>query len=67
MGIVKKEKRENQLLVRLSDREKQGFDNAAERAGLTTASWARQKLRLAAAEDLQAADLPIPFLDDIAE
>lgn len=58
-------KRNNQLLVRLSDSEKDGFEKAARLAGITTAAWARQKLRLVAARELQEADLQIPFLNDI--
>jgi hypothetical protein len=61
-GVVKRTKRLNQLLVRLSDEEKEGFEKAATLAGITTASWARQKLRMVAARELQEADLEIPFL-----
>jgi len=62
---VKKIKRLNQILVRLSDDEKLAFEKAAQLAGITTASWARQKLRIVAAKELQEADLAIPFLGDI--
>lgn len=56
-------KRENQLLIRLSNDEKDGFEQAAEMAGITMSAWARQKLRLAAAKELREADRQIPFLN----
>lgn len=62
---MKKTKRENQLLIRLSDGEKDGFEKAAQIAGITTAAWARQKLRSVAARELREADLEVPFLGEV--
>jgi hypothetical protein len=58
-------KRENQLLIRLSDKEKSGFEQAAQIAGINMSAWARQKLRIAALKELRDADRPIPFLNEI--
>ena len=60
-------KRENQLLIRLSNDEKNGFEQAAKIAGITMSAWARQKLRISASKELRDADRPIPFLNDIGE
>lgn len=64
-GTVKRIKRENQLLIRLSDAEKEGFEKAAQLAGITTAAWARQKLRFLAAKELREQDLETPFIGEV--
>lgn len=58
-------KRENQLLIRLSDEEKLAFEQAAELSGVKTSSWARQKLRIVAAKELRDADKPVAFLEEV--
>jgi hypothetical protein len=58
-------KRENHLLVRLSDKEKEGIEMSAKLSGITMSAWARQKLRSAAVKELREADMQIPFLDQI--
>lgn len=57
-------KRENQLLIRLSEKERQGIEMAAGLSGITMSAWARQKLRLAAAKELREFDRAIPFLNE---
>lgn len=42
------------LQIRLLEQEKQAFDEAAELAGLSLSSWARERLRAHAREELKA-------------
>jgi hypothetical protein len=56
-------KRENHLLVRLSDAEKKGVEQAAKLSGITMSAWARQKLRLSAIKELREAEMPVPHLE----
>ena len=56
-------KREDQLLIRLSEPEKRAFELASDISGITMSAWARQKLRIAAAKELRDADRQIPFLE----
>ena len=58
-------KRDNQILVRLSQNEKDGFEAAAKLSGISTSAWARQKLRAAAIRELREADMTIPFLNEV--
>lgn len=57
------------LLLRLEPREKQAFANAARIAAAPLSVWIRERLRLAATRELEAAAKPIPFLqyDDAEE
>lgn len=55
-------KREAQIIVRVTDMEKEGFEKAAEISGIGLSAWARQKLRAAAIKDLQDVGEKIPFL-----
>jgi hypothetical protein len=50
------------LDIRLAAAEKQAFRDAAELAGLDLSAWVRERLRGAARKELEAADLPVPFL-----
>ena len=50
------------LQVRLTDEEKQGFQAAANLAGLSLSSWVRERLRLAAIRDLDIAGQTAPFI-----
>lgn len=52
------------LEVRLAATEKQAFKEAAELAGLELSSWVRERLRLAAREELGKAGRAVPFLAD---
>jgi hypothetical protein len=49
--------------VRLTDSEKKTFEAAADVAGLSLSSWVRERLRLAAMNELQAAGRAVPFLE----
>jgi uncharacterized protein (DUF1778 family) len=50
-----------QMLIRLDDSEKQGFERAAELAGATLSAWARERLRGAARRELIEAGEQVPF------
>lgn len=50
------------LQLRVTESEKAAFDAAAELAGLSLAAWVRERLRLAAREELSGAGKPVPFL-----
>jgi hypothetical protein len=51
------------LQIRLTDAEKQGFQEAADLAGIALSSWVRERLRLAAIRDLESAGRKIPFVE----
>jgi hypothetical protein len=48
--------------LRVSEAEKQGFRDAADRAGIPLATWARERLRRIAIRELENAELPVAFL-----
>lgn len=50
------------LEVRLEPGEKEGFRAAADIAGIDLSAWVRERLRRAARQELEEAQLPIPFL-----
>jgi hypothetical protein len=50
------------LQVRVNSAEKASFDAAADLAGLPLSTWVRERLRLAARTELQAASQPVAFL-----
>lgn len=58
-------KREVQFLMRLTTEEKLGFDQAAEIAGIGLSAWARERLRLAATQELERAGRRAPFLKPV--
>jgi hypothetical protein len=49
------------MRLRLQPQEKQGFEEAAELAGVALSAWVRERLRKAAAKELEAAGREIPF------
>lgn len=57
--------KEQVLQIRLDEREKQGFQAAAEIAGIPLSSWVRERLRLAAIRDLEMAGQKIPFINAV--
>lgn len=59
--------RDESLLIRLSASEKEGFQAAAAVAGISVSAWIRERLRVAATRELEAASKPIPFLLDREE
>jgi uncharacterized protein (DUF1778 family) len=54
--------REDVLQIRLEPLEKKAFTDAASLAGLDVSSWVRERLRRAAVLELEAAAMPIAFL-----
>lgn len=55
-------RKEEHLQVRLTGEEKEGFDTAAKLSGLALSAWVRERLRRVAREELEEADLPVPFI-----
>lgn len=53
------------LQVRLSKAEKATLTAAARVAGVSTSSWVRDRLRKTARQELQAAGLKVPFLEEV--
>jgi hypothetical protein len=53
------------LQIRLTSQEKQGFQNAADLAGIPLSSWVRERLRVAAIRELESAGRQIPFVNPI--
>ena len=56
------EKKTASLLLKMETREKEGFAAAAELAGAPLSVWIRQRLRVAAAQELKSAGRDVPFL-----
>jgi hypothetical protein len=56
-------KKDNQILIKLSEAEKEAFKRAAEISGVGF-SWARQHLRAAAVKELQKMGEKAAFLKD---
>lgn len=59
------EKKTEALLIRLMGLEKEGFQLAADIAGISLSSWIRERLRLAAIRELEQAGRPVPFIPAI--
>jgi len=60
----KDQTRGDYLEVRLDEKEKQAFKDAAELSGLAMSAWTRERLRAAAKKELEAAGKKVPFLVD---
>jgi len=52
---------------RLSRDERDAFTQAADLAGIPLSSWVRERLRLAAIRDLEAAGRSVPFIRPLTE
>lgn len=50
------------LQIRVEPSEKAGFEDAANLAGASLSTWARERLRAAARKELQEAGKSVPFL-----
>lgn len=48
--------------IRLTAEEKEAFRQTAGLAGISVSSWIRERLRLAAIRELEAAGMKIPFV-----
>jgi uncharacterized protein (DUF1778 family) len=59
-----KQKTEN-LQIRITDSEKEGFELAAALAGISLSSWVRERLRLNAIRELESAGRRVPFVPAI--
>lgn len=53
------------LQIRLTEAEKQGFQTAADLAGIAMSAWVRERLRLASIRELESAGQKIPFVEPI--
>jgi len=51
--------------IRVTEGEKQGFQAAADLAGIPLSSWVRERLRFAAIRDLESAGAQIPFVEPV--
>ena len=58
-------KKDTQVLIKLSEAEKEGFKKAAEISGIGFSAWARQRLRAAAIRELQEVGEKVIFLTPI--
>jgi|GEM_PF-2071075 hypothetical protein len=56
--------KDNQVLIKLSDEEKEAFKRAAEINGVGFSAWARQRLRTAAVKELQEIGEKASFLNN---
>ena len=54
--------RSETVRLRVGPKEKEGFEQAAELAGLSFSAWARVRLRKAAISELEDADMAVPFI-----
>jgi hypothetical protein len=52
------------FLLGLGLKEKQGFSEAAQIAGISLSAWMRERLRVAAAKELADAGRTVPFLNE---
>jgi hypothetical protein len=53
------------LFLRVRASEKLAFERSAQIAGISVAAWIRERLRLAAARELEAVGQKIPFAKDL--
>lgn len=53
------------IKIRLSLVEKETFQQAAGLAGIPVSTWMREQLRRAARRELQDANRPVPFLQNL--
>lgn len=65
MGMVDRNKTET-IQIRLTKSEKAAFGEAAELAGIALSSWVRERLRLAAIRELEAAGHRIGFVESVS-
>lgn len=59
---MKKPVKSTWIKVRVDDVEKQAFEDAASRAGISLSAWMRERLRRSAIRELEEAGIAIPFL-----
>lgn len=54
--------RSETIRLRVQGQEKEGFEKAAELAGLSFSAWARSRLRKAATSELEDASMSVPYI-----
>jgi hypothetical protein len=59
-------KKDTQILIKVSEPEREGFRRAADIAGIGVSAWARQKLRAAAIQELQTVGEKAAFLSSVS-
>ena len=57
--------KDDAIYIRLSQSEKQAFQDAARLSGISLSAWMRERLRTAARKDLEDAGLPIVFIQEL--
>lgn len=53
------------IKIRVSQEEKQGFEEAADLAGISLSAWSRERLRLGAIRELESAGRLVPFVSSV--
>lgn len=59
------ERKSASVLLRLRPSEHEAFQTCADLAGISLSSWFRERLRLSAIRELEAAGRPVPFIEEI--
>jgi uncharacterized protein (DUF1778 family) len=59
-------KKTENIQIRATDCEKEGFESAASIAGISLSSWMRERLRYAAIRELEGAGRKVPFIPEIS-
>ena len=57
--------KDEQIIIRVSSEEKEGFERAADVAGIGLSAWARKRLRNSAIKELQEIGEKVIFLKPI--
>lgn len=56
--------KDEQLLIKLTEDEKNAFKKAADLNGMSLSAWVRHRLRIASAKELQEVGKEVDFLKD---
>lgn len=66
LQFISMEKEKSKIIqIRVTPEEKDGLAKASEIAGISLSSWVRERLRIAAIRELEAAGKKIPFIQPI--
>lgn len=57
--------RKSVVQIRVTSEEKEGMDAAADIAGITLSAWVRERLRMAASQELARVGRKAPFLKPV--
>ena len=66
-GSTKQNAKTESVELRVSESEKRAFREAADIAGLPMSAWMRERLRRAAAKELESQGRQIPFYQQLTE